>query len=338
MMSEEDEELEGTDISRMRERSERSSLSASDHGIEPDKRDLPHHLRLGMVLVDKPRGPTSHQVSAWVKGIFGLKKAGHSGTLDPNVSGVLPIVFEDGTRALDVLLEGTKEYVAVLRLHGNAQKNRIKEVFVEFLGEIYQTPPVRAAVKRELRIRKIHSLEILEMDGRSVLFKVVCDPGTYIRTLCTDIGEVLGVGGHMLELRRTRSGHFKEAQIYRLHELKDAFEIYKETGDETQIRKMVMPMERLFDDLPKITIKDSAVDAICHGANVALPGIVSVEGKVKRDDLVVILTQKGEAVGLGIAKKKSAALVGGGKGVAVDIKRVFMAPGTYPRLWKRKVG
>ena len=318
--------------------SEKDSLSASDHGIEPDKRDLAHHLRLGMVLVDKPRGPTSHQVSAWVKGIFGLKKAGHSGTLDPNVSGVLPIVFEDGTRALDVLLEGTKEYVAVLRLHGNAQKPRIKEVFAEFLGEIYQTPPVRAAVKRELRIRKIHSLEILEMDGRSVLFKVVCDPGTYIRTLCTDIGEVLGVGGHMLELRRTRSGHFKETQIYRLHELKDAFEIYKETGDETLIRKMILPMERLFDDLPKITIKDSAVDAICHGANVALPGILGVDGKVKRDDLVVILTQKGEAVGLGIAKKKSATLVGGGKGVGVDIKRVFMAPGTYPRLWKRKVG
>ncbi len=314
-----------------------SSLSASEHGIEPDKRDLAHHLRLGMVLVDKPRGPTSHQVSAWVKEIFGLKKAGHSGTLDPNVSGVLPIVFEDGTRALDVLLEGTKEYVAVLRLHGNAPKNRIKEVFAEFLGDIYQTPPVRAAVKRELRIRKIHSLEILEINGRSVLFKTECAPGTYIRTLCTDIGEVLGVGGHMLELRRTRSGHFKETQIYKMHELKDAYEIYKETGDETHIRKMILPMERLFDDLPKITIKDSAVDAICHGANIALPGIVAVEGKVKRDDLVVILTQKGEAVGLGLAKKKGRDLIGGGKGVAVDIKRVFMAPGTYPKLWKRKV-
>ena len=140
-----------------------------------------------------------------------------------------------------------------------------------------------------------------------------------------------------MELRRTRSGHFKETQIYKMHELKDAYEIYKETGDETHIRKMILPMERLFDDLPKITIKDSAVDAICHGANIALPGIVAVEGKVKRDDLVVILTQKGEAVGLGLAKKKGRDLIGGGKGVAVDIKRVFMAPGTYPKLWKRKV-
>ncbi len=313
-----------------------SSLSASAHGVEPEQRELEHYLRLGMVLIDKPRGPTSHQVSAWVKGIAGLNKAGHSGTLDPNVSGVLPIVFGDATRALDVLLEGTKEYVAVLRLHGNSQRGKIEKVFKEFIGDIYQTPPVRAAVKRELRIRKIHSLDILEVDGRNVLFRVECDPGTYIRTLCTDIGEVLGVGGHMLELRRTRSGHFHESQLYRLHELKDAFEIYKETGDESIIRKLVMPMEKLFDDLPRITVKDSAVDAVCHGANLALPGVVRVEGMAKKGSLVALFTQKGEAIGLGIAKKRSKDMISGEKGVAVDIKRIFMAPGTYPKLWKRK--
>ncbi len=313
-----------------------ATLSASEHGTEPEQRELEHYLRLGMVLVDKPRGPTSHQVSAWVKGIVGLKKAGHSGTLDPNVSGVLPIVFEDGTRALDVLLEGTKEYVAVLRLHGNATKTRIEKVFSEFIGEIYQTPPVRAAVKRELRIREIHSLEILEIDERNVLFRVECDPGTYIRTLCTDIGDILGIGGHMLELRRTRSGHFTESQIYGLYELKDAFESYKESGNEDEIRKLIMPMERLFDDMAKVVVKDTAVDAVCHGANVALPGITRIEGDIKKEDLVAIFSLKGEAIGLGIAKKDGKDLISGEKGVAIDLKRVFMAPGTYPRLWKRK--
>lgn len=311
-------------------------LATSDHGVHPGDRKMEDYLRLGMVLIDKPRGPTSHQVSAWVKQMLGLKKAGHSGTLDPNVSGVLPIVFEDGTRALDVLHEGTKEYVCVMKVHNDVGRSRIESAFGEFVGEIYQTPPVRSAVKRERRVRKVHDLEILAIEGRSVLFRVECEAGTYIRTLCTDIGDVLGVGGHMYELRRTRSGHFKEGQIFTLHQLKDAWENYKESGDEGEIRSIIMPMERLFDDLPKIFVKDSAVDAISHGADVAVPGIKKVEGKIARGDLVAVFTLKGEAIAIGEAKLTAQKMATGSKGVAVNLSRVFMAPGTYPKLWKRK--
>ena len=313
-----------------------ASLAPSSYGTMPEDRELKDYLRLGMVLIDKPRGPTSHQISAWVRGMLGLSKAGHSGTLDPNVSGVLPIVFEDGTRALDVLHEGTKEYVGVLKLHNDVPKSRVKEVFSEFVGDIYQTPPVRSAVKRELRVRRISELEILEHDKRSVLFRVECEAGTYIRTLCADIGDVLGVGGHMLELRRTRSGHFSESQIYKLHELNDAYENYKADGDETEMRKIIHPMERLFDGLPKVFVKDSAVDAISHGADVAMPGIKRIEGNVKKGDLMAIFTLKGEAIAIGQAKLRSEKMAAASKGVAINLSRVFMAPGTYPRLWKRK--
>ncbi len=312
------------------------SLSESSHGVEPDARKIKDYLRLGMVLIDKPRGPTSHQVSAWVKQILSLQKAGHSGTLDPNVSGVLPIVFEDGTRALDVLHEGTKEYVCILKLHGDVSKDALARVFSEFVGDIYQMPPVRSAVKRERRVRKIHSLQMLEADGRSILFRAECEAGTYIRTLCCDIGDALGVGGHMLELRRTRSGHFTEGQTFKLHELKDASENYKESGDESHIRELIIPMERLFDDLPKVVVKDSAVDAISHGADVAVPGIRKIEGKVRKGDLICIMTQKGEAIAIGKAKMTSEKMASADKGVAVDLSRVFMKPGTYPKLWKRK--
>jgi len=310
-------------------------LSVSAHGVRPEDRDLRHHLRYGFVIVDKPRGPTSHQVSAWVRNMFGAVKAGHSGTLDPNVSGVLPIALDDAAKALNVLLLGTKEYIGILKLHGQVQRGDVDEVFGEFTGPIYQIPPVRAAVKRERRVREIFQLELLEMNGRDVLFRVECESGTYIRTLCKDIGDALSVGGHMLELRRTRSGHFGEEQACKLHQLKDALAHLQETGDEAEVRRLVLPFERMLDALPKVFIKDSAVDAVCHGANVAVPGIMKVEGKFTRGDTVAVLTHKDEAVAIGEAKADSMVLLGKQKGNAINLKRVLMPPGTYPKLWKR---
>jgi len=310
-------------------------LSVSSYGCRPEERPIEEHLKKGIVIIDKTRGPTSHQVSAWVRNMVGAEKAGHAGTLDPNVSGVLPIAFDDAAKALNVLLLGTKEYVGILKLHGPVQRQALDKMFDEFKGPIYQMPPVRSAVKREQRIRSIHELEILDVQDRSVLFRTECESGTYIRTLCRDIGDALAVGGHMLELRRTRSAHFDESQAYKLHQLKDAFVAYKEEGDEAPLRNMVRPFESFLDGLPKVYIKDSAVDAVCHGADVAVPGIVRIEGEFSKSDTVAVLTLKGEGVAVGDTNMGSMKALSSTHGNVIDLKRVFMKPGTYPKLWKR---
>lgn len=309
-------------------------LTSSKFGAPPEKRSVENLLDSGVVLLDKPAGPTSHQVSAWARDILGLKKAGHGGTLDPRVTGLLPIALGSATNALRSLHYGGKEYVGVMRLHGDVPKKRIGEVFDEFTGKIYQFPPLRSAVKRELRVREVYYLEPLEIAMRLVLFRVGCQSGTYIRTLCHDMGDALGCGAHMAELRRTKIATFSENEAKTLHELKDAFVYWKEEGEESHIRDVIVPMERLLDHLPKIVIKDSAVDAVCHGANLAVPGIAQLDSGIKKGDFIAVISQKDEAVALGSALSTSEVLMDLNKGMAVNTERVLMAPGTYPKLWR----
>ncbi len=313
-----------------------TSLTTSKYGMPPEERSIEDLCKSGVILLDKPRGPTSHQVSAWVKDILGIPKAGHGGTLDPRVTGLLPVTLGSATNAVATIHIGGKEYVGIMRLHSDVQKEEIAQIFSEFTGNIYQTPPVRSAVKRELRIREIYYLELLEIEKRLVLFKVGCESGTYIRTLCHDIGDALGIGAHMLELRRTKAAGFVEEQTVSLHDLKDAYVFWKEDGMETELRKVILPVERLLDHLPKIVVKDSAVDALCHGANLALPGIVELDSEIKKGDTVAILSQKGEGIALGKSHLTSVAILEKDKGIAVKTERVLMAPGTYPKLWRSR--
>ncbi len=309
-------------------------LSPPRYGKKPEDRSLEELLRAGVVVVDKPQGPTSHQVSAWVRDLLEVPKAAHAGTLDPRVTGVLPIALNEAVRAVDALHAGTKEYVGVLRLHQDVPEERVREVAKEFVGDIYQMPPVRAAVKRELRVRRIHRLEILERWGRDYLFEVRCASGTYIRTLCVDLGEALGVGAHMQDLRRTRTAGFGEDDVASMNELRDAYTYWKEDGDTSAIRLIVRPMEEMLRHLPQVAVKDTTVDALCHGANLAAPGIVEIDEGITQGDLVAIHSRKGEAVALGIAAMNSAQMLSAGRGVAAKLERVLMKPGTYPKLWK----
>lgn len=304
-------------------------------GKPPEMRTMEEHIHNGLVIVDKPQGPTSHQVTAWVKQIFGLSKAGHAGTLDPKVSGVLPVALENATKALPCLLLGTKEYIALMRLHGEAKESDIRKVMAKFTGEIYQIPPVRAAVKRELRVRKIHALNLLEIAGKFVLFRVVCDSGTYVRTLCTDIGEVLGVGAQMQELRRVRTANFTEGHAVKLQDLKDAWEFYKE-GNAENLGKLILPLEAMLEHLPKVIIKDSAVDAVCHGADVHVPGISKLSENIGRGEIVGVFTLKGEAVCFAEAKMDAMEMQNAKKGIGFRPIRVLMRRGTYPKMWKHK--
>ncbi len=306
----------------------------SKHGTRPQDRSLEESIRLGVAVVDKPQGPTSHQVSAWVRDMFGVTKAGHSGTLDPHVTGVLPVALADATRAVDAVLEGDKEYIGVMQLHQDMDGRRVRSMMERFVGDIYQVPPVRSAVRREQRVRHVAELEPLEISGRNVLFRVVCESGTYIRTLCADLGEALGVGANMLDLRRTRTATFKETDAHPLNAFRDALAYWKEDHDEAPLRGLLRPMESLLDHLPRVIVKDTAVDAVCHGANVHVPGVAKLSPHIRRGQAVGIFTAKDEAVALAKSMMTSDEIVVAKSGVAADVARVLMNPGTYPKLWK----
>jgi H/ACA ribonucleoprotein complex subunit 4 len=297
-------------------------------------KDVERLLGSGVINVDKPQGPTSHQVSAWVKKMLGAERAGHGGTLDPRVTGVLPIALDRATKALGALLYGDKEYVGVLHLHQDVKEERVREVLKDFVGEIYQIPPVRAAVKRTRRTRRIYELEPLEFRGRDVLFRVRSESGTYIRTLCVDVGEALGVGGHMADLRRTRSAGFSEGESVTLQDVLDAYVCWKEDRDPSYLKEVILPMESLLSHLAHVTVKDSAVDALCHGADLAVPGVARLDSEFMPGDPVAMFTQKGEGIALGKARMKPSKIIEKDRGVAVTVERVFMPPGTYPKMWK----
>ena len=306
-------------------------------GKRPAERPIQEYIQKGLINLDKPAGPTSHEVTSWVKKILELEKAGHSGTLDPNVTGLLPIMLGDATKAVDALLTAGKEYVCLMKLHTEVPEKIIKSVLSEFTGEIYQKPSVKSAVKRETRTRTIYYLELLEIEDKNVLFKVGCEAVTYIRKLCHDMGLALGTGAHMQELRRTKSGPFREDEtMITLHDLKDAYIEWKENNNEELLRKAVLPMEFALSHLPKLVIRDSAVDAVCHGAELAAPGILTVESGIERGDPVAVFTQKGEAVSFGLAKMKSVEILKAATGIVATTDRVLLEPGTYPKGWKAR--
>jgi H/ACA ribonucleoprotein complex subunit 4 len=221
-----------------------------------------------------------------------------------------------------------------MQVHADTPENTIRDLLNEFVGEIWQKPPLRASVKREPRKRSIYQLDVCEIDGRKVLFKCSCQAGTYMRKLCSDIGEVLGCGAHMRELRRTRAGPFAEDEsLVTLHQLSGAQSDF-ESGDDSALRKIIQPMEVALTSLPKVVIRDSAVDSVCHGADLALPGLLQLDSAIERNRLVAIFTLKGEAVGLGRALLTSREMLDQEKGEAVKIERVIMERGTYPAMWK----
>ncbi len=303
-----------------------------NHGCYPEKRDIKMHIHKGLINLDKPPGPTSHETVAWIKRILHLSRAGHSGTLDPRVTGVLPVMLEDATKVVGALLTAGKEYIGIMRLHRSVSVENLTRVFNQFVGQIYQQPPLKSAVKRRIRKRNIYYLEIKESDGKDILFGVGCEAGTYVRKLCHDIGKALGTGAHMSELRRIRVGPFTEANLTTLQDLKDAYAFW-EDGTESALRKAILPMEHALEALPKIVIRDSAVDAICHGADLAVPGVLSAQKGICAKDRVTVFTLKGEAVCLGTAKMNSQQVLYAEKGVVVDTDRVLMEPNIYPKGW-----
>ncbi len=300
-------------------------------GLNPEKRTTEDLLKKGLIILDKPSGPTSHQAADYLKRALDAEKAGHSGTLDPGVTGVLPIALQDATRITNALLTAGKEYVCLMHLHQDVSEEKLNDVLDKFRGKINQLPPKKSAVKRRMRERSIYYLEVLEIKDRDVLFLVGCQAGTYIRKLVHDIGEKLGCGAHMAELRRTKAGPFKEEQAVILQDVVDAFYYYKKGNDE-KLKKMLLPIESAVQHLKKIWVHDAAIDTMCHGAFLKVPGVSKLDSDIKIGDMVAVMSLKEELILVGEAEMNSQDLLKKEKGVAVKTLQVFMQPGTYKKI------
>ncbi|RME77430.1 RNA-guided pseudouridylation complex pseudouridine synthase subunit Cbf5 [Candidatus Woesearchaeota archaeon] len=312
----------------------RDAKTSEKFGKRPEERTVEELLTCGIVNIDKPKGPTSHQVSAYVRDILGVDKTGHSGTLDPKVTGVLPVAYGRATRIVQALLPAGKEYVCIMHLHKPVPEQEIKDVMSTFVGKIKQLPPIKSAVKRDWRYRKVYYIDIHEIDGQDVLFTIGCQAGTYIRKICHDIGQALGVGAHMAELRRTKAGPFQEDTAVDLYTLKDALIFYREDGKEQFIRECLFPIEKAVEHLHKVWVLDSAVNSLVNGANLKLPGVAKIETEAQIDDLVAVFTLKDELIALGRLKMLPSEVMKKDTGVVVKVEKVFMEKGIYPKIEK----
>ncbi|CAL9782244.1 unnamed protein product [Musa acuminata subsp. burmannicoides] len=306
-------------------------------GHSPLKRPLPEYLRYGILNLDKPSNPSSHEVVAWIKRILRAEKTGHSGTLDPKVTGNLIVCIDRATRLVKSQQGAGKEYVCVARLHSAVPDvAKVARALETLTGAVFQRPPLISAVKRELRIRTIYESKLLEYDPdrHLVVFWISCQAGTYVRTLCVHLGLILGVGGHMQELRRVRSGILGEKDnMVTMHDVLDAQWMHDNFKDESYLRRVVMPLEVLLTSYKRLVVKDSAVNAICYGAKLMIPGLLRFENDIEVGEEVVLMTTKGEAIALGIAEMTTAVMATCDHGSVARIKRVVMDRDSYPRKW-----
>ena len=306
-------------------------------GSSPTQRPLEEHLKYGVINLDKPANPSSHEIVAWIKKILKVEKTGHSGTLDPKVTGCLIVCLNRATRLVKAQQSAGKEYVGIVKFHNPIEsKSQVEDCLKRLQGACFQRPPLISSVKRELRVRTIYDYKLIEFDKEKnmAIFWISCEAGTYVRTMCVHMGLLAKTGGHMQELRRVRSGILKEDEsMVTMHDVLDAQYIYEQTKKEDYLRRVVRPLEILLTNYPRIVIKDSAVNAICYGAKLTVPGVLRFEANIENGKEIVIITTKGEAVAIAIAEMTSSVLASCNHGVVCKTKRVIMDRETYPRKW-----
>ncbi|OAQ54817.1 hypothetical protein HTG_04420 [Natrinema mahii] len=296
----------------------------------PAERSPAELLTFGVVNLDKPPGPSSHQVSGWLRDAVAetladrgaaatIDRAAHAGTLDPKVTGCLPVMLGDATRLAQVFLEGAKEYVAVLECHAPVPADA-KSVVAEFEGPIYQKPPRKSAVARRLRVREIYDLEVLETEERRLLLRIRCESGTYVRKLCHDLGLALGTGGHMGHLRRTATDPFDDRTLHSAHDFLDALAFWVEDDDPEPLFDVVDPAERILEGIPSVVVAESAAHEIAQGAPVYGPGVIEADDGIEQGSLVACYTPDNAAVCLG----ELVASPDADEGVVVDLERVLV--------------
>lgn len=257
-----------------------------------EKKSTEELLEFGIINIDKPSGPTSFDVSDFVRKKLELRKTSHFGTLDPKVTGVLPIALNRACKLTGFFIGEDKEYVGIMRIHKDIPLKEIKKaVKEEFIGKITQLPPVKSRVKRQERQREIKNFKILEKDGQNILFQVECEGGTYIRKLIHDLGNALKVRAHMLELRRTRAGIFEEDKSATLYELEKAVREYKK-GDEKLLREIIIPGEIVSELYSVVQIKKEFADKILHGSPIYYEHLKNTKDKENEGKFCVFEEEK----------------------------------------------
>lgn len=264
-------------------------------GISPSERSVGQLLANCIVPLDKPCGPSSHEANMIIRRLAGAAKSGHAGTLDPNVSGVLPVLLGGATKVSKLLTASGKEYVCLAKFAGPITEEQLQESLMFLQGEIYQTPPKESAVRKQLRTRKVYETKIIEHDGDSVLFCSRVQAGTYIRTLVRDAGILAGCGAEMAELRRTVAAGIPLAKCVTIHEFSDRLWLYTEHGIEEPIRKCLLPPEDVLR-LKRAIIADVAIKPVCAGSDIAVGAVDAIDGEVKEGQLVGVFSGKGSLV------------------------------------------
>ncbi len=290
-------------------------------GKRLNERSISEMLEYSGVVIDKPRGPSSHEVTSFVKKILNARRTGHAGTLDADVSGVLVVMLNSACKLSRFLSKSTKEYVSVMSIMPPASEKEIEEVFSHFRGKIYQTPPLESAVKKQLRIREVYKLNLLEVEKTRVLFSAKVEAGTYIRKLITDFGMLLDRDTKMLELRRISAAGFSLDNAITLQTLSD-YKWLADNGKPEKLKSVLVNAEELIK-LKKVVADDEAILSICKGANLAVPGIVSLDENIEVGEFVQILTGKGELVAIARALLSSGEIKNRKHGIALDTERII---------------
>ena len=256
-----------------------------------ENKSIQELLEFGIINLDKCSGPTSFSVSEFVKKTLKLRKTSHFGTLDPKVTGVLPVALNRACKLTGFFLGHDKEYVGIMRIHEDVSLKKIEKVIKEkFTGEITQMPPVKSRVKRQERQRKIKKFELLEKDGKNILFKVECQGGTYIRKLISDLGDYMKIGAHMLELRRIRAGIFKEDNIVNLYDFEKAVNEYNK-GNEKLLQEMIIPAEIVSEVYPAVEIKKDNLKQIFTGKPIHKEDLKK-DVKLPKDSVISVFCNK----------------------------------------------
>ncbi len=305
-------------------------------GTVPDERTIEQRLASGFILVDKPAGPTSHQLAAWARDLFGLERLGHGGTLDPFATGVLPLMAGRCMKITNKVLKHRKSYIAVFRFKSTPSEGELDEIMARMTGRIYNVPPEISAVKVQVRTRRIFAFERLDMNEKDMVARITCEAGTYIRTMARDMGLMLNQAVELKELRREQSGMFTLDHCVTMDAVADAVWLWKECGDESALMRIVHPIEKLLVELPQCVVKDSAVAALSFGAPLLRPGIVSVPAGIPVGQDMLITSLKGEAVGfvkLTVASDDIGALE---NGEVARPSMVLMDTEVYPRRWVKQ--
>lgn len=304
------------------EREKIEILTKQNDKITTSKReDL---LEAGIINLNKPPGITSTNVLNKVKKILQVEKAGYAGTLDPAVTGVLPIGLGKATKVLHFFSLGGKKYRGTLYLHGDVKKEDLEKAFKEFTGKLKQTPPRLSAVKRVEREREVYQIKLLDMKGKNVTFELACQHGFYVRKWCHDLGEYLKVGAHMTSLERIQASSFKIKDSVTIEELEKNYKKWLDTQDDKYLEKTILPMEIGTDFLPKIWVRNDVEEHIAHGSPVFVPGIIRLTSNIDLGRDVAIFNQKSELVAIGKAEMTAKEIMKKSKGLAIKTDTVLI--------------